>query len=547
MKYTLVVAILFSLSFGLITESFRYQSTAGLWEDDYDLLFDPARISEIKGARLWTSLSNFVTGTEEPFSNGSVPYILLGGSKNLGKLYPGMVYDRSVDKTPLNTGLVDPYGNPIYGDGEVTEIDWNDPDGNGVYDSRVTETESRSAYNIDKDNDFYIGTGYKMNNLRLGLGFMHRGTQFIDTDPDNNFTYDYSFEDLTTNTVISTTQADFAGDNKTNISGNEIIFSGWMDKGKMSLGLTASYDMLGWKDEAIILGDTAIYTRTSDTTEWFVNASILDSTDLPQSGSVINIELKSFYNYSENGQGRFYLGFYTESFSYGDGAIGKYYKTRERINPDFTWDTITTTTDYYGDGGSNGIRLGTKQLFTVSERLKFGIGVIFSTASYTDSMATKDTTVSIRRYDDNDGVIFDPDDYVQTTWSSETWMIKTTGALHILSFPVGLEFYLTQPLVFRLGAIHTYTIDDYTTVTDLIQYEPQRVRKVDGTGTVTETMVDPPQQPVGSEETNVEKTPTTDYFYGIGWKVNENLQIDLMGFNRLTDLSNWKLSATLKF
>ena len=48
MKYALTIAIMLSLSFGLVTESFRYQSTAQLWEDDYDLLFDPARIPEIE-------------------------------------------------------------------------------------------------------------------------------------------------------------------------------------------------------------------------------------------------------------------------------------------------------------------------------------------------------------------------------------------------------------------------------------------------------------------------------------------------------------------
>jgi hypothetical protein len=83
--FLLVVA---SLSFGLVTESFRYQSTAGLFQDDYDLLFDPARIPEISGARLWTSLSNFVTGDEELFSGGSEPYIIIGGVAGLGNYYP---------------------------------------------------------------------------------------------------------------------------------------------------------------------------------------------------------------------------------------------------------------------------------------------------------------------------------------------------------------------------------------------------------------------------------------------------------------------------
>jgi len=109
MKYAITIALMLSLSFGLITESFRYQSTARLWEDDYDLLFDPARIPEIEGSRLWTSLSNFVTGSEELFSNGSVPYFLIGGTKNFGNYYPGLVLDLTSDKDALDTGLDVPY------------------------------------------------------------------------------------------------------------------------------------------------------------------------------------------------------------------------------------------------------------------------------------------------------------------------------------------------------------------------------------------------------------------------------------------------------
>ena len=39
----------------------------------------------------------------------------------------------------------------------------------------------------------------------------------------------------------------------------------------------------------------------------------------------------------------------------------------------------------------------------------------------------------------------------------------------------------------------------------------------------------------------------TNYYYGMGWMVNDNLQIDLMGFSDLTDLANWRLSATFLF
>lgn len=546
MKYALTIAIMLSLSFGLVYESFRYQSTAGLFEDDYDLLFDPARICEIQGSRLWTSLSNFVTGNEYLFSNGSVPYVLVGGTTNIGKFYPGMVYDQSVTKTAEATGLIDPNGNQIYGDGKVTTIDWDDRDNNGIYDWRSIETETRSAYDLTKDNNFFIGFGYKMENLRLGLGYLRVNYMNTFTDPINNFTYDYSEEDLTTDTTLIN-RAKSSGDDNFNYGENDLLFSIWKDMDKMSVGLLAGFGLLGYSDKANILGDSVIFTNPADTTTSYMRANMLDSLNQPQSGNIITVNLRAFYNYNENAQGRYYLGFFMQSLNYADDAIDYYYRTREDIMTDFTWDTTNTITYYDGSSNIKGLHLGTKQLFTVSERLKLGFGLLLTTSSVFDSTLARDTTVARRVYDDNDGISFDPDDYVQTTWSSQTWMTKTTGKSIDIAIPVGIEFYLFQPLVLRFGAQHTYTMDDYTTVTELVQYEPERTRTVDGTGTVTEDIVDPNPEPIGSDETHKENTPQTNYFYGIGWKVNDNLQIDLMGFSELTDLSNWRISATLKF
>ncbi|MGB9719882.1 MAG: hypothetical protein ACPL28_00160 [bacterium] len=547
MKYALTIAIMLSLSFGLIYESFRYQSTAGMFEDDYDLLFDPARICEIQGSRAWTSLSNLVTGNENLFSNGSVPYILVGGATNLGKFYPGMVYDHSVDKTALATGLVDPNGNQIFGDGKLTTIDWNDNDNNGVYDQRIIETQTRSAYEQTKDNDVFVGLGYKLDNLRLGLGYLRIDNKSILTDPLNNFTYDYTVEDLTTNSFTLINRADFAGDNNYNYGENDLLFSVWKDMDKISIGLLAGFGLIGYGEKANITGDSTIYTNPADTNTFYTRANIIDTANQKQSGNVMSVNVRAFYNYNENAQGRFYLGFYNQSLSYGDNAMDYYYKTRANIMAQFTWDTTNTITYYDGSSNIKEIQIGTKQLFIVSERLKLGFGLLLSTSSVFDSTLARDTTVSRRVYDDNDGVSFDPDDYVQTIWSSQTWMTKITGTTRAIALPIGVEFYLFQPLVLRLGAQHTYTMDDYTTVTELVQYEPQRTRTVDGTGTVTEDLIDPNPAPIGSDETKKVNTPQTDYFYGIGWAVNDNLQIDLMGFNQLTNLTNWRISATLKF
>jgi hypothetical protein len=535
-----------SLSFAMVNQSFRYQSTAGLFADDYDLLFDPARITEIQGSRLWTNLSNYVSTYEYDFSNSSQPYILLGGTTNLGKFYPALIYDRSNHKQALPTGLYDVNGYQIYGNAKLTTIDWNDVDNNGIYDQRLVSNRTATAFDYSQINDMYLAAGVKLDAMRLGLGFMHQEYKDIATNPNRNFTFDTTAEDLTTSTTTFEAHGGFAGDNIFNYGDNLVAFSGWMDKEKMRFGLYASFDMWNQVTKYAQIGDTAIHTNPADTTVFHIAANIFDSTNAPESGNELNLKLSAFDNYNDKAQGRFYLGIYTGSYNWGGSAMDYYHNGRVNFFTTYTWDTTNTWTRTSGGGNHKGIELGTKQLFTLSDRLKFGIGLLFETGTYYDSTASKDTSVAVQVFDNNNGIP-DPNDYVRTTWSSETWMNRTTGKIFNVTVPVGLEFYLAQPVVFRLGAEHEYNIDDYTTVKDQIQYEPQRVRTVDGTGTVTETIIDPGPAPIGSLESHYDKTPMTNYYYGIGWSVTPNLQIDLMGFSKLTDLTNWRLSATLKF
>ena len=547
MRYALAVAIIASLSFGLITESFRYQSTAGLWEDDYDLLFDPARIPQIEGSRVWTSLSNFVTGNEEPFSNGSVPFILVGGTRTFGEYHPGLVIDNRMSKNPLDTGLDDPFGNSMYGDGERVEIDWYDPDDNGIMDERGIAIETRSAFDVEAERDFYVGVGRYFGDLRVGLGFMRNEYNDKYTSPSSNYTYDSTYENLNPTELVIEKHVTFGGDDIYDYNNNEVILSVWKDNEKMSLGATAEFGLVSMKDERIILGDSATYSDPANHSVDYTQAVIVDSLWLPQSGMEVDLELKSFYDYNDYAQGRFYLGFFYHTLAYSDDATDYYQKTRDVIYDDFTWNYDTVVVSYSGGGNSMGVRLGTKQLFEISERLKLGFGFFYTMSNYVDEDTSFADTTRVTVYDDNDGITIDPNDYTTTVRGGGTWLTKTTGAVKAFEFPIGIEFYLAEPVVFRLGARHTLAFDDYTTVNNLIDYDPRITTTIRGDGTVTEDMIEPPNMATGSSESDTETTPDTDYFYGIGWQVTDNLQIDLMGFNELTDLSNWKLSATFKF
>ncbi len=545
MKYAITIALLMSLSFGLVTESFRYQSTAQLWEDDYDLLFDPARIPEIEGSRLWTSLSNFVTGSEELFSNGSVPYFLIGGTKNFGKYYPGLVIDMTSDKDALYTGLDDPMGNPIYGEGQVTTVDykiWNDT--LGQFDSSTTTTEIRKAFDKSSAQDLYIGVGTDLTGLRVGLGFMRQTMSSTYTDPANNAVYNYFTTDLIEDTLTYQDTANIVGDDKYSSTQNEVILSAWLDKEKFSLGMDARYRMLSFDNESIIYGDSAHYDHAEHPNTDYTLAAFTDSSLEPESGSRISLNLKAFYDYNEYAQGRYYIGFYTQSIDYGSDAMAYYWGGSEEIYGDNTYDTTQTWTYYDGGRSTMGFRVGTKQLFNVSDRFRLGFGFFWGMNSYNDSTTARDTSVIVEVYDET--TMGDTLDYVYTEWESETWSTIREGNSNVFTIPVGVEFNLTDPFVFRLGAVHTITKNNITT-TNVLDDWGQRVTETVLFDTTLYTYEDPSAMPENTEEIDNETTPATNYYYGVGWRVTDNFQLDLMGFNDLTDMTNWRLSATLHF
>jgi hypothetical protein len=212
----------------------------------------------------------------------------------------------------------------------------------------------------------------------------------------------------------------------------------------------------------------------------------------------------------------------------------------------FQWDTNTTITYYEGSTSNSGFRVGTKQLFNVSDRLNFGIGFFFGSTSYSNSITSRDTTVDITVYDDGDTVSNDPDDFTATMWSSQTWQTDVDGSIKNFTIPIGAEFHIADPLVFRLGARHNISYNEYTTIDTLVDYEPERTLIEYGDGTTYED-IDQAYDDDYSKEVEKVTLSSTDYYYGLGWKVTDNLQLDLMGFSDLTDMTNWRLSATFYF
>ncbi|MCP4634506.1 MAG: hypothetical protein GY855_16380, partial [candidate division Zixibacteria bacterium] len=217
-------------------------------------------------------------------------------------------------------------------------------------------------------------------------------------------------------------------------------------------------------------------------------------------------------------------------------------------------DTTFTTVDADVMGNNNydserkGLEVYHRNTVSLANDVTFAFGLSFRGTSYeTTNLISADST-SNEVYDDGDNQPDDPDDYTRTVTSDYSTSKKETSATTTLSVPVGLEFYPVRKLAFRLGALFRCVERETETNTIILSSSAQHERIVYGDGTVSEALLQDPYDP-GTNTHSLTKNIYTDthYYYGAGWDVTENLQLDFMGFADMTDLVNWKLSAIFKF
>ncbi len=546
MKYALTVALMLSFCFGLITESFRYQSTAFLWEDDYDLLFDPARIPEISGARLWTGLSNFVSGDEEIFNEYSLPFFYIGGSGYKGTTFGALVYDRSIIKDALPTGLYGPDEEMLLGDAAVTSTSWILDPTNGDTLAENTTTQTASAYDKSNTGDAYIALAKQADEWRFGLGYMRLKSTRTYTDPTENFTTDGFWRDYEADTLGFLSSDTSIGDHVFSNDHNDLTFSAWLDRDDYAVGFQGVYGWTKMGEDAAINDDYVEYDHAEFMSTDFFISSTIDSIMTTQSGTNIGLDLKLFYNYNDNAEGRYFFGYFTSSQEYDDDAMEWFYDaSQEDIGGDEDYyDTMTTVTYWEGGTSRSGFRIGTDHYWDINNVCKFAIGLRFVLGSVSgdDMIKTNEYRNVSATYDD------DTLSYRTTATSGDAWLFTTDGSYKTITVPVGVEFNtFNNKLDLRLGVKHNIQYNDVTTTTELYSYDFPTTTIEDPGGTDT-TIVD--YTPIDDdywEDTDNSTMSHTDYYYGIGWHINDNFTIDLMNFADLDAMHEWRLSATIKF
>jgi hypothetical protein len=522
-------------------------STTGMVEDDYDLMLDPARMLEIDSFRVYTGLSNLATGRNGQFDGSSDNFFLVGGTGSLAQARAGVLLDRSGSVEPLFTGMYGRAGESLFGFGRLVQTELLDLDSNGTYDyKRETWAEARADQHSDVT-DGFVGAGYRLGGLRLGASLGLTRDNAAHADAARNYRREQRDSSLVGRRPTFRGLEKAVGVDYRASSEYRFGLSGWYDAGPFSLGLggaAAPTADAAWHryDESRHYDASPDDSLIRDITE----LTSTDSLDLTFAGLRVRTYASAFWRPRGDAETRLRVGYTTENSNQGAAAGWLSAHTADSVcRPGRAQYVDSISASYGAARASRHFDVGLTQLVTLAGRLRFGLGVEFGTGSEEDEFDEDGANWS--RYDfDNGDSVRSRADYTMTVSSREQRRRRTTSAERSLSVPAGLEVGLTPSLALRLGTSYTVTWADVTRVEELTASEPTRTRYEYGDGTFRETVGAAQQYPGQSEsQSTVEHAAT--FSYGVGFSPLYNLRLDLTGFSRLTDLTGWRLSATLAF
>jgi len=521
------------------TESFRSASTANLLEDDLDLMLDPARLSSIDGYRLYTNLSNIVSKGDEVFSNSSDGYYLIGGSGKLMELgHAGLLYDR--------------YQYTYRDTNKTSQSTYVDLDANGTYDRRTVTDITNSQQGRYNDTHWWLGYGRDMGPGKLGVLFYHSAEDNLQRPWGDNYDAHTVVTDLNLNSVTSDVVTTYTRSSQVDRNVNGGALSYWMPMGdQMDLGLAGGiniylanqYDTLTYHSRSYNPSAASANGITIDST---ANLDIIPNDHV---GLELNVRGAMVYKWSDNVKTRTDLMFSTLSGERSDGFINsEFLRTDAFMLPTGLNSTTTTRTrasdPVFQDNHSMGLMLFSKTTAQLGEKVEMSMGLGLGTSTRDNSMEYTSEYNERIVYNDGDPILLT--DYTTITTGSYSYTHMTTQSNNTIVLPVGVEFHITKPFVFRLGASPGF---NFYQNSDTYHYEftPNKVTNINATNDTTETVPANYTSTNGISYDNQYSHSFVDYSYGAGWKISDNLQIDLMGFVDWYTLADWKLSATFKF
>jgi hypothetical protein len=425
-----------------------------------------------------------------------------------------------------------------------------DLDANGIYDRKSLVEQTVASASKQKNTDWWIGYGRELGPGKFGVLFYHSVNSLWQAPSVTNTKV--TLTDLQTGAItgVAETESNVSSDHTDQVNGGALSY--WYPfNDKIDLGLAAGANLFLAEQF-----DSSVYSyRSTDPSVAGANGPTTDSTAygdiIPHDhvGMEVVGRVAADYKWSDKVHTRTDVYFTTlmggkkddgyRKTSYSDVDAFQLPSGVNRLATSRTRDGSVKQEDGHA---SVGIASNTFVQFSDKVEMAIGLGVDSYNRDYTTTYEASYNETII--YDDGDATTYN--DYTQVTVGTTKQVHKYTENTFNINTPVCVEFHVTKPFVIRLGARHQF---NYWGSAETYHNEvtPQVVTYTDGYGVVTQSK--PASYTNYNAQTYNHKYANSylDYTYGAGWEISKNLQIDLMGFAVLDDMTNWKLSAVFKF
>ncbi len=554
----LIIGIAITSLGAQLASSFRNQSTGGVLDDELDMMFNGVDLAYIKGAHIYTNLSNF-EGTDKLFANQDSNHYLLG----IASAYPwnpamkyALIYKYWDNKTPLSYAFNIP-NFMVYSEGDYEQLwqSYDDTNGNGLYDRLRQDRLKLSKNSTSQGESFGFNNTWKRKNDILGLlvslsqnesgdNYSHGLLNTMEIIADMP-TYDLNqlvhiFDDNDPSVIIDSVRVHNAGIFDTNSKYTDFT---------IKLG----YGIVSGQREYLIEPSFGFINNETMNSEYGISETLTSVTMTEE-------EYKA-HSTNDGFQGKLALTYrknMTRTISPKNGAFmqmsvyggmssldSKSSTLREYMDDSnsLTGSLIhqTDTSSILRDGTTTGYLWGGKMKVqgSLGKNAFWGMGFDYSVSdnSYDYDYSTSNI-LSTQTIANGDLISR------STTNTMLEGKGKTETIVESLVIPTGLEYWFTmnQKWAFRCGSIFTQSNvqkQEERTPTSSI---PVTTITEDADGNVTVDVSDNTYSSTVSNQKT--RTSTSAMTYGFGYKANESLQIDLMG---VFDTSNVDVINTTFF
>jgi len=569
-KTLLLLIFVISIVFCFAQEfnSFRYLSTSGALDGDVEYAFDPLDLNYLSGTRLYSGLSNF-SGNDNIFMNSGDNYLLLGTSTDktfLKKLKAALLFKYYDNEEPLTINCYpnpyDEYPTTDWGRVEYTWQNYSDTNGNELYDNYEYVHQKYENVDKNKGTDFSLVLSHPMGEksvlgYKLCYLYSRESNTYAQDDilsllssaPTLEYTSTtYTLPEMDPTVEEETSSSNILGDFDTKDTNstfrNQLGYLTKLNAWEFSGTFTLDYlnNCLETEDSA---SEVTIY-----------NSDISDKANAYRKNTN---EENGMFN-QINGRIRYFLvsdddPFHTGYIScgLGFGLKNLNVKQKELYNENEEDPYYYSSKNFSASGDLTGINFSanTRLNYPLNNKTFIGTGLFYTLQNddlkgdYTYQISKK---ASFFNYDGSWN-------YTINQISKSAGKVEQEETVKIFRAPVGLEYWFTNNMkwAMRFGTIFTHTVEIFKESFAPNLIEPTLTECTYANGETASQLND--NTSLKESHSTKYSTSKTDFSYGICFKANDNLQIDLLTMFDNNDLELWntnflrnlKLSFTVIF